>query len=47
MALKNRAPAEVAGLNYDCHSWADVVGYEKEPIVQTLVPTPIVKGGGL
>ncbi len=46
MALKNRAPAEVAGLNYDCHSWADVVGYEKEPIVKTLEPQPVIENMG-
>ncbi len=38
MALKNRPPAVVAGLNYECHNWADVVGYKKAPIVQTLEP---------
>ena len=41
MALNNRPPAEVAGLNYECRSWADVVGYEKTPIVQTLKPEPV------
>jgi putative transposase len=43
MALDNRRPAEVAGLKYDCHSWADVVGYEGTPIVQTLKPEPVVE----
>jgi hypothetical protein len=38
MALNDKAPAEVAGLTYDGHSWADLVGYEKEPLVQTLQP---------
>jgi len=36
MSLENRPPAEVAGLKYQYHNWADVVGYEKEPIVKTL-----------
>lgn len=36
MALHDKRPAEVAGLDYECHSWADVVGYKKEPIVKTL-----------
>ncbi len=36
MALNNKPPAEVAGLKYECHNWADVVGYKKEPIVKTL-----------
>lgn len=38
MALKDKSPAEVAGLKYECHNWADVVGYQKEPIVNTLEP---------
>jgi transposase-like protein/ribosomal protein L37AE/L43A len=38
MSLKNRPPAEVAGLKYDWHNWADVVGYQKEPLVKTLEP---------
>lgn len=36
MALHDKAPAQVAGLEYANHSWADVVGYEKEPIVKPL-----------
>jgi putative transposase len=46
MALNEQAPAEVASLKYNCHSWADLVGYEKEPLVQTLEPQPVgaVKG---
>jgi putative transposase len=36
MALDNKRPAEVAGLDYPYHSWADVVDYKKSPIVQTL-----------
>jgi transposase-like protein len=38
MALDNRPPAEVAGLKYESHNWADIVGYKKAPIVQTLEP---------
>ncbi len=38
MALKNRPPAVVAGLDYECRNWADVVGYKKAPIVQTIKP---------
>lgn len=41
MALDNKRPAEVAGIEYDTKSWADVVGYEKQPIVQTLQPEPV------
>ena len=41
MSLNGKTPAEEAGLKYDCHNWADVVGIEKEPIVQTLEPQPI------
>jgi hypothetical protein len=36
MSLNNRPPAEVAGLKYQYHNWADLVGYEKEPIVKIL-----------
>ncbi|MDD5190238.1 MAG: DDE-type integrase/transposase/recombinase [Dehalococcoidales bacterium] len=39
MATDNKPPAMVAGLQYENHNWADVVGYQKEPIVQTLKPT--------
>jgi hypothetical protein len=39
MALKDRPPAMVAGLNYENHNWADVVGYKKEPIVKTIEPS--------
>ncbi len=45
MALNNRPPAEVAGLTYDSHNWADVVGYKKTPIVQILKPEPVGQGG--
>lgn len=38
MALNNKAPAEVAGLSYKHHSWADVVGCKKVPIAQILNP---------
>jgi len=41
MALDNRTPADVAGLNYECKNWADVVGYEKSPIVRMLEPESI------
>ncbi|MBI4180511.1 MAG: DDE-type integrase/transposase/recombinase [Chloroflexi bacterium] len=34
MALNELPPAQVAGLEYDWHSWADVVEYEKEPLVR-------------
>ncbi|MDD5039039.1 MAG: DDE-type integrase/transposase/recombinase [Dehalococcoidales bacterium] len=36
VAMDNKTPATMAGLNYDCQDWADVVGYEKEPIVKPL-----------
>ena len=36
MALDDKSPAEVAGLEYESHNWADVVGYKKEPIVKAL-----------
>lgn len=39
MALDNKTPAAMAGLNYECQNWADVVGYKKDPIVQILQPT--------
>jgi putative transposase len=41
MSLENKTPAEQAGLKYDNHNWADIVGYEKKPIVQILVPQPM------
>lgn len=41
MALNNRPPAEASGIKYDYHDWADVVGYEKTPIVQILEPKPV------
>jgi putative transposase len=41
MAFDNKPPAIVAGLKYDCLNWADVVGYKKTPIVQTLIPSPL------
>jgi len=34
MSLNELPPAQVAGLEYDWHSWADVVEYKKEPIVR-------------
>ena len=33
--------AEAAGIKYDVKNWADVVGYEKEPIVKILEPQPV------
>jgi putative transposase len=39
MSLENRPPAVVAGLQYENHNWADVVGYQKEPIVKLLEPS--------
>jgi len=39
MSLGDKRPAEVAGLTYDNRSWADLVGYKKEPIVKILEPT--------
>ena len=47
MALKNKAPVEVAGLKYECQNWADVIGYNKEPIVKVLSPSPSELGGAL
>jgi putative transposase len=41
MALGDKTPAEVAGLNYKYHNWADVVGIKKQPIVQILEPQPV------
>lgn len=41
MALDDKTPASVAGLNYGCHDWADVVGHKKTPIVQTLKPEEV------
>jgi putative transposase len=38
MSLDGKTPAEEAGLKYENHSWADIVGYEKKPIVQILEP---------
>jgi transposase-like protein len=38
MALRDKAPAEVAGLNYGSHSWGDVVGCGKVPIARILNP---------
>jgi transposase-like protein len=38
MSLNGRRPAEVAGLTYDSHNWADIVGIEKQPIVNILKP---------
>ncbi|MBI3041175.1 MAG: transposase, partial [Chloroflexi bacterium] len=36
MALNELPPAQVAGLEYDWHSWADVVEYEKEPLKRVI-----------
>jgi hypothetical protein len=33
LSLANRTPVDEAGLKYDCHSWADVVGYQGRPLV--------------
>jgi hypothetical protein len=41
MSLKGKTPAEEAGLKYDSHNWADIVGVKKEPIVQRLEPQPV------
>jgi transposase-like protein len=41
MSLGGKRPAEKAGLKYDNHSWADVVGVQKQPIVKTLEPEPV------
>jgi hypothetical protein len=41
MSLENKTPAEVAGLKYDSHNWADIVGIKKEPIVKILEPEPV------
>ena len=38
MALGNKTPAEVAGLQYKNHSWSDVVGVKKVPIAKILKP---------
>ena len=45
MALDDRTPAEVAGLNHECQDWADVVGHEKTPLVQTLKPEAVEPTG--
>lgn len=37
-ALKGKAPAEAAGLEYETHNWADLVGYKKAPLVRELKP---------
>jgi putative transposase len=41
MSLENKTPAEAAAIKYDNHNWADIVGYEKKPIVQLLEPKPV------
>jgi putative transposase len=41
MSLKDKTPAEEAGIKYDVKSWADLVGYEKKPIVQILEPQSV------
>jgi len=38
MALNNKTPAEMAGLEYRHHSWNDVVGVKKVPIAKILKP---------
>ena len=38
MALNNKSPAEMAGLEYKHHSWDDVVGVKKVPIAKILKP---------
>jgi transposase-like protein len=38
MSLKNKPPAEVAGLKCQYRNWADVVGYEKQPLVKVITP---------
>ncbi len=43
MSLDGKRPAEEAGIKYDSHSWADIVGVEKQPIVQTLEPQPVME----
>jgi hypothetical protein len=40
MAL-GKPPAEVAGIKYDAHGWGDIVGHEKQPLVQRLEPEPV------
>ncbi len=44
MSLDNKRPAEVAGLEYPYHSWADVVGIKKEPIAKLLVQNDSLGG---
>jgi transposase-like protein len=41
MGIENRTPAEEAGIKYDVKSWADVVGIDSTPIVQTLEPQKV------
>jgi putative transposase len=41
MALGNKTPAEAAGLKYENHNWADVVGVKKVPIAQILKPETV------
>jgi putative transposase len=41
MSLEGKTPAEEAGIKYENHNWADLIGCEKKPIVQTLEPQPI------
>ena len=41
MSLDGKRPAEKAGLEYDGKCWADIVGIEKQPIVQILEPEPV------
>jgi putative transposase len=41
MGINDKTPAEKAGINYEIKSWADLVGYEKKPIVELLEPQPV------
>lgn len=41
MSLDGNRPAEEAGLKYDGKCWADIVGIEKQPIVEILEPQPV------
>lgn len=43
MGLGNKTPAEESGLKYENRNWADLIGYEKQPIVKTLEPQPLQK----
>lgn len=41
MSLDGKRPAEKAGLKYSSKCWADIVGIEKQPIVEILEPQPV------